>query len=113
MIHGFQIIVWEPAASVLPGNTPDTNYRTQPQTESKALSNVRNVCFNKTSGTSTGMEFKSTDFKPNCQFLNNDSTCLSSKTCKIFSLHVSPSFYKMGIELYLPPLELLWQLNLQ
>lgn len=55
-------------------------------------------------GTSTCMEFKSTDFKPNCQFLNNDSTCLSSKTYAryLLSLHVSPSFYKMGIELYLP-----------
>lgn len=43
-------------------------------------------------GTSTGMEFKSTDFKPNCQFLNNDSTCLSSKTCKIFSFFACLSF---------------------
>lgn len=55
-------------------------------------------------GTPTGMEFKSTDFKPNCQFLNNDSTCLSGKTYARYflSLHVSLSFYKMGIESYLP-----------
>lgn len=55
-------------------------------------------------GTPTGMEFKSTDFKPNCQFLNNDSTCLRGKTYARYflSLHVSLSFYKMGIKSYLP-----------
>lgn len=49
------------------------------------------------------MEFKSTDFKSNYLCLNYNSNM--SQLCdlgKIFSLPFSLSFYKMGIESYLP-----------